>query len=96
MNRYNDVSLKDAIGAFLRDYGLREKYLQATVQSRWSEIMGQTIAKHTNDVYVSGKTLTVFIDSSTLKHEMNQSRDKIIDLVNTAIGETVIEQVYIR
>lgn len=96
MKRSNDISLKDAINAFINNYGLREKYLQATIQSQWKTIMGDTIANHTNDVYIAGKALTIFLDSSALKHELNQSKDKIIHLVNEAIGERVIEHVFIR
>lgn len=96
MKRSNDVSLKDAISAFINSYGLREKYLQATVQAEWKNIMGASIARHTNDVYVAGKSLTVFIDSAPLKHELNRSKEKIIQLVNEKLGEAYIEQVFIR
>ena len=77
MKRSNDISLKEAINGFINSYGLREKYLQATIQTQWKTIMGDTIAKHTNDVYISGKTLTVFIDSAVLKHEMTRSKESM-------------------
>ncbi|PJF37872.1 MAG: DUF721 domain-containing protein, partial [Phototrophicales bacterium] len=40
--------------------------------------------------------LIVFIDSAVLNHEMTRSKEKIIQLVNEAVGEPVVEQVFIR
>lgn len=90
------MPLKEAIGAFLRDYGLRERFLQTMVQTRWPEIMGKMVAKHTTDVYVKNRTLTVFIDSAPLRHELTAGKGNIVQLVNDAIGESVIDQVFIR
>lgn len=92
----NDAKLKEAIDEFMRDFGLRERYLQTQVMTRWEEIMGTTIARYTTDIYVKGSTLTVYISAAALKQELHISRSKIADLVNEAIGEDIIKEVIVR
>ncbi len=80
----------------LRAYRLKGKMQETRIISHWEEIVGKTIGKYTDDVFVRNKTLFIKMRNPALKHELVYSRDKIIRLVNDHLGEELIEEVVIQ
>lgn len=96
MPRHNEIGIKDAINSFLKDYGLRDRFLQTKVVTEWPEIMGASISKHTMDIYVKENKLFLYLDSGPLKHELNQSKQLLIKRVNDVVGADLIKEIIIR
>ena len=62
----------------------------------WEQIMGVTIAKYTESIQISNKTLFITTSVAPLRNELVYQKEKIIQRVNEALGEQVINEVVIR
>lgn len=96
MRNNNELKLKDAVDVFLKAYRLKTKFDETAIKSSWEKLMGKTIAKYTNKIYVKDKRLYIMLDSSVLKEELTYHKSIIIAKVNNEIGEKFIEDVIIK
>lgn len=96
MKRQNDQPIKQAIQQMLERYKLNEKINEVKLVNNWEKLMGKTIAKYTQEIYVNKRKLFIRVLSAPLKQELTYSRGKIIELVNNEIGEGYINEVVIR
>jgi predicted nucleic acid-binding Zn ribbon protein len=92
----NDVSLREALTAMLREFKLAAPLNEARVKSLWPEIMGKTIATYTTGVEVRRQVLYVTILSAPLRQELSYSKEKIKDRLNEELGENFIKDVVIQ
>ncbi len=59
----------------------------------WDGIIGEAVARHARPEAFKGKLLLVNVTSSTWLHHLQFLKSDIIDKVNRAFGETVIEEI---
>lgn len=57
--------------------------------------MGKTIANRTNKIFFKEKTLFIEITSAALKHELSQSKSKMIELIAKEFGPGLVEDIVI-
>ncbi|NUM50520.1 MAG: DUF721 domain-containing protein [Flavobacteriales bacterium] len=88
----NETTLKEAIHALLRMYGLEEKMQGIDLIKAWEDVMGKTIAKHTIDVVYKKKVLTVKLDSAPLRHELSYLRTEIVQKINEKMGKMLVDE----
>ena len=62
----------------------------------WEQIMGATIAKYTESIQITNKTLFITTSVAPLRNELVYQKEKIIQRVNEALGEQIINEVVIR
>lgn len=96
MPRENDQTLKVAIERMLNTYRLKHKVQETRIISHWEEIVGQTIGRYTEDVFVRNRKLFIQMRNPAMRHEMMYSRDKLVRLVNDHLGEELIDEVIIK
>lgn len=96
MARQNEIKLKDALRELIEHFQLKPKLFQNRIGEIWQEKMGVTIWSHTKEIKLRGRILYLAIDSSSLKQELVFSKDKIVTMLNEALGEDFIEEVVIR
>ncbi len=82
MKKSNEMSLGDAIQAFLKTNELDEKLLETEIYARWEELAGRAINNKTNKVKVENGILTVFVNSSVLRNELSLRRSELLERVN--------------
>jgi predicted nucleic acid-binding Zn ribbon protein len=87
------VSLHDSIKALLRTYRLQGKLNEVAVVSNWEKVMGKAVALKTKEVYVSNGKLFVRLTSAPLKHELVMAKTRVMDMINSEVGEAVIKEV---
>ena len=58
--------------------------------------MGENINRYTDKIVLDKSNLSVFIRSSALKEELTYGKEKIIKLINNALGETIIKKLILR
>ena len=95
MKKSNEILLKDAIAAFLKDNNLESKLNETKVISAWEEVTGKLISRHTNQMYIKDRTLFVKVDSAALREELTYQRSKLVKKLNLAAGHEVIEDIRI-
>ena len=90
-----EISIQEAMQQFLKHSRLKYGIQAVQIEEVWAEIMGQTIAKYTDKIRLTGSTLFVTTSVAPLKNELLYQKDIIIKRVNEALGENVIKDVVI-
>ena len=91
-----EISLQDAIKQFLNRSKLKQGLVSAQLNGKWEEIMGKTVAKYTNKIQIVNRTLYIETEVAALKNELLYQREKIVERVNEAFKEKVIDNVIIK
>lgn len=96
MSKGNEFTLKSAIEQLLRTYKLDGKLKEVSLINSWERIMGPAIQKYTRNLYISNRILYVEISSAPLREELKYGRAKIMQMLNDAAGEKIIDDVILR
>jgi hypothetical protein len=91
-----EFSMQDAIQQFLKQSRLKSSVQALQIEDVWEQIMGKTIAKYTDKIQIINHTLFISSTVAQLKHELLYQKEKIIERVNEALGEKVINDVVIK
>ncbi|MGB4771138.1 MAG: DUF721 domain-containing protein [Chitinophagaceae bacterium] len=89
-------SLGEALQHFMRHSRMKGNMQALQITDVWEQIMGATIAKYTESIQISNKTLFITTSVAPLRNELVYQKEKIIQRVNEALGENVINEVVIR
>lgn len=71
----------------------RDKLLVVEVKDNLKELFGDMISEYVSNVRVSGKTLHLYLNSSTLKHQLFHEREKLLARIHEKIGYEAFEEV---
>ncbi len=93
MKKTNEILLKDAISAFLKDNHLESKLNETRVIGAWEEVVGKLIARHTNQMQIKDRVLYVKVDSAALREELSFQRSKLVKKLNSAAGIEAIDDI---
>jgi hypothetical protein len=91
----NEQSLKDIILQLVTAPKIRDKYLIIRIKEVWKTHFGESIAGHTQDIRFRDGTLSLVITSAPLRHELTLGKEKIMKILNDALGDAYIKQVHI-
>jgi hypothetical protein len=91
-----EVSIGDALKEFLKKSRLKSGVQAMQVKDAWEKIMGKTIANYTDKIEIINSTLFIYTNIAPLKNELLYQKAKIIERVNEALGEKVINEVLIK
>jgi hypothetical protein len=90
------LSMQDAIQQFLKQSRLKGSIQALQIEDIWEQIMGKTIARYTDKIQIINQTLFISSTVAPLKNELLYQKEKIIERVNEALGEKVINEVIIK
>ncbi|MCP4457145.1 MAG: DUF721 domain-containing protein [Cytophagales bacterium] len=93
MKKKDPKSFKDALGQFLKQEHLDEKFDQQQLIQSWERIMGRTVKARTTKMYFRDGTLFVELSSAALKQELNNSRQLILERIEEHLGKKVMADV---
>jgi len=82
--------LKDLMQSFVDESNLSTGIRKIRVKEAWFEVMGRGVASYTLSVELRKTTLTIRLASSVLREELGYKREKIITMLNDAIGDRVV------
>ena len=91
-----ELSMQDAIKQFLKQSRLKGNIQALQIEDIWEQIMGKTIARYTDNIQIINQTLFISSTVAQLKNELLYQKEKIIERVNEALGEKVINEVVIK
>ena len=92
----SEHTIGDALKEFLKKSRLKGGIQALQIQDAWEQIMGKTIAKYTDKIEIINTTLFISSTVAPLKNELLYQKEKIIERVNEALGEKVINEVVIK
>jgi predicted nucleic acid-binding Zn ribbon protein len=93
IRKSNEITLKDAIESLLNTYKLTGKLNETRLLASWDKVVGNHIARHTEDLYVKGGTLFVKLDSAALRNELAMAKTKLVTNLNRVAGVIVITDI---
>ena len=86
----------DAMQKFLDESRLKGSIQALQITDAWEQIMGKTIAKHTDKLQIFGDKLIISTSVAPLKQELNYQKEKIILRVNEKLGKHIIREVIVQ
>ncbi len=86
----------DAIRQFLKQSRIKGDIQAMQVEEVWEKVMGKTIARYTDQLKVINRTLFITTNVAPLKQELVYQKEKIIQRINEALGDNVIDEVVIK
>ena len=96
MKRSNTEHVGDIINQFLRQEGLETPLNQYRLIERWRDVVGESVANYTGEIYIRNQTLIVKIKSSALKNELMMMRSDLVKKLNNSVGAQVISEIMFR
>ena len=94
--KFDNTDLSEAIRNFVESNKLQHGLDQVDVEHAWQEIMGQAVNQYTTSVSLKGDTLYVNLSSSVLREELSYGKAKIINILNEALGKSLIKKIVLR
>ena len=88
--------LGEALKNFVLGSKLKNGIRSAEIEEVWLELMGVTIAKYTDKIYIFNQKLFIQTSVGPLKNELGFQKIQIIERVNEKMGENTITEVIIK
>lgn len=77
----------------LKTYRLEQRFDETRLLASWEQVMTKAVAQKTSRIFIKNKVLFVELTSAALKHELNQSKQAVLDRFAEAIGPDIIAEV---
>lgn len=95
MKRSEPVSIGDIISKVFNESGPKILHQQASYL--WTEVVGPGVNRYTTRRYVTPEgVMHVYISSAPLKNELQFMRRRLVDAINSRIGQEVITAIEIH
>ncbi len=69
---------------------------KVAVESVWHEVMGRPISKYTKSIKWSAPVLYIYLSSSVLREELHYGKEKIIKMLNEALGQELVSDIVFK
>lgn len=90
MKRKNAEAVGDVLLRFLRQEGLETPLNEYRLVSAWKEVVGESINRYTQNLFIKNQVLHVKLSSSVLRQELMMMRKVLVNNLNTKVGSQVI------
>ena len=95
--RHNDQQkIDDLLKSFVKENKLEKGLDKVNVEATWRDLMGNGVNNYTNSVKLHQDTLYVELSSSVLREELSYGKDKIVTMLNEALGKNLITKLILR
>lgn len=95
--RYNEhIKLSDVLKEFVKDNKLQSGLDNVNVKDVWRELMGNGVNSYTTNVLLKKDVLYVQLSSSVLREELSYGNEKIVAMLNEALGKELIKKLVLR
>ena len=95
--RHNEnLSLSDVLKEFVSTNKLQEGLDKVEIKDAWENLMGNGVNSYTTSVQLKRDTLYVQLSSSVLREELSYGKEKIITMLNEALGKPLIKTLVLK
>ena len=92
----NQQTLGEVIQDFLRESGWQQKLDEVKIITEWDKVLGPTLAKYTEEVFIKNRQLHIRLKSATLRQELSYQKSELVKQLNNAVGKEVITDVILK
>jgi len=90
------MSLSDVLKEFVSTNKLQEGLDRVEIKDAWKNLMGNGVNSYTTSVQLKRDTLYVQLSSSVLREELSYGKEKIIAMLNEALGKELIKNLVLK
>jgi len=95
--RHNEhLKIGDVLKEFVETNKLQSGLDKVKVREVWEEMMGNGVNHYTTTIKLERQTLYVQLSSSVLREELSYGKEKIIKMLNEAMGKDLIKKLVLR
>ncbi|HUH26680.1 MULTISPECIES: DUF721 domain-containing protein [Gelidibacter] len=92
----DNLSISDLLKEFVDTNRLQPGLDKVNVKDAWAQMMGNGVNNYTTAIQLERDTLYVQLSSSVLREELSYGNQKIIKMLNEALGKEVIKKLVLR
>lgn len=92
----DNLSISELLQEFVDTNRLQPGLDKVNVRTAWAEMMGNGVNNYTTAIQLERDTLYVQLSSSVLREELSYGSQKIITMLNEALGKEVIKKLVLR
>ena len=96
MRKSNTQKINEVLDDSLKSLNIDHKLDEVRLINSWEEVVGKTITKYTNGLFIKKKKLFVNLDSSVVRNELYMIKDELIDALNKKAGKKIIEEIVFK
>lgn len=85
--------ISDLMKHFIKANNLEKGFQKISIEEEWVKLMGPGVKSYTEKISLKGGTLMVKISSASLRTELDYGKEKIVSMMNEALGEELIKKV---
>lgn len=89
-------SMSDVLKGFIDANKLQKGLDKVSIEEAWHSVMGNAISKYTTAIKLDRDTLYVQLSSSVLREELSYGKEKIIVMLNEAMGKDLIKKLVLK
>ena len=90
------MTLSDVLKEFVSTNKLQEGLDKVEIKDAWGNLMGNGVNSYTTSVQLKRDTLYVQLSSSVLREELSYGKEKIIAMLNEALGKELIKTLVLK
>lgn len=90
------LKIGDVLKEFVETNKLQDGLDKVKVRELWEEMMGNGVNNYTTAIKLEHHTLYVQLSSSVLREELSYGKEKIIKMLNEAMGKELIKKLVLR
>lgn len=96
MRKSNTQSLSSVLKSYVRENNLERKLNELDLIKSWESVMGKTVMRYTEKLYIQNNTLFVETTSPVVRNELLMMKEEIRVRLNEVAGEELIKQIIFR
>lgn len=96
MRNTNQQHLGEIIKEVLKNLRIEDKVMESKISDVWETEMGLNIARYTEKINFRDGNLTVYLTSPVLKQELSFGKDKILKILNDALGREEVKNLIFK
>ncbi len=96
MRKKNTQKIDEVIKEYLKALKIDDKLKEVNLIKSWDDVVGKTIARSTQNIYIKNRKLFVKLNSSVIRNELFMLRDGLKKTLNDRAGEELIDEIILK
>ena len=88
--------MSEALKMFIEENKLQKGMDKIQVREAWVSVMGKGVNSYTTSVRLKNDVLMVSLSSSVLREELSYGKEKIIAMINEALGRELVSELFLK
>ena len=96
MRKKNTQKIDEVIKEYLKAFKIDDKLKEVELIKSWESVVGKTISRSTDNIYIKNRILFVKLRSSVIRNELFMIRDGLKKTLNEKVGQSVIDDIILK